>query len=303
MSLRAIIFGGGGQDGYYLRKQLLTLGYIVYSFTHNDCEFGTILDVSDFNNVCNVIKDIQPHYIFHLAARSSTLHEHIFENQKAIVDGALSILEAVDRYSPDTKIFLASSGLIFKNIGQPIQENNEYVANSAYAMARLEALQIARYYRNKGRKVFVGFLFNHESPLRPPNSVARKIAIRVAEIHLGLQNTLQIGNADVIKEWMWAGDATSAMLQFVGQNNIYEACIGDGVGRSIREFAHACCDSVEISMLDCLVELPEYQVEYPYLVSDSTKIRSLGWAPKMDIQNLAKLMVESEISSKQTQKI
>ena len=303
MKQRAIIFGSGGQDGLFLRKHLLSLGHQVFPFTLHGGEDVPALDVADFPNVGKIIKEIKPHYIFHLAARSSTRHEFILENHQAIVDGALSVLESADRYSPDSNIFLASSGLVFKNIGQPIKESDEYVTNTAYAMARLEALQVARYYRHRGRKVFVGFLFNHESPMRTSESVARKIASSVAEIYLGLQKTMAIGNANVVKEWMWAGDAVSAMVHLVNQNNIFEACIGDGIGRTVRDYAVACCETVGISLDDYLVEIPNYQVEYSILVSDSTKIRSLGWAPEVNMRSLAKLMVESEISSRQGRKI
>ena len=303
MSSHSIIFGAGGQDGFYLREHLLSLGHKVFSFTHHAGMVGSPVDVSDFKSVSNVIKEIKPNYIFHLAARSSTRHEFILENHKAIVDGALSVLESADIYAPSARIFLASSGLIFKNVGRPIKESDEYVINTAYAMARLEALQVARYYRHRERKVFVGFLFNHESPMRPANSIARKIASSVAEIHLGIQKTITVGNANVVKEWMWAGDAVSAMVHLVNQNELFEVCIGDGMGRSVRDYAVACCHTVEISLDHYLIELPDYQVEYPILVSDSAKIRSLGWEPTVDLENLARRMVGAEIASRQDHKV
>ena len=297
MKRKAIIFGSGGQDGLFLHKYLLTLGYQVFPFTHHGSEFGPALDVADFQNVSKIIKEVRPHYIFNLAAHSSTRHEFIFENQRAIVDGALSILESADKYSQEANIFLASSGLVFDNRGAPIKETDSFVTNSAYALARLEALQVARYYRQRGRKVFVGFLFNHESPFRPPQSVARMIARSVAEVHLGLNKYIRIGNVNVTKEWMWAGDAVSAMVQIVNQDEIFEVCIGDGIGRTVRDYAMACCEVVGISLEDYLVELPAYQVQYTYLVSDSSKMRTLGWAPEVSFDSLAKIMVESEIRS------
>lgn len=300
MSSSSIIFGAGGQDGFYLREHLLSLGHKVFSFTHHAGVVGPAVDVSDFKSVSNIIKEIKPDYIFHLAARSSTRHEFILENHKAIVDGALSVLESADIYAPGARIFLASSGLVFKNSGQPVKEVDEYVTNTAYAMARLEALQIARYYRQRGRNAFVGFLFNHESPLRPTDSVSRKIASSVAEIHLGMQKTISIGNVNVVKEWMWAGDSVAAMLHLVNQNELFDVCIGDGLGRSVRDYAVACCESVGISLDNYLVEIPGYQAEYSTLVCDSEKIRSLGWAPKVNFESVARRMVGSEISSRKS---
>jgi len=296
MNKIAVIFGGGGQDGFFLKKLLMSLNYQVIVFTHTDGKAGPPLDVCDFNDVKIALKKYRPEIIFHLAAKSSTKHRFILENHKAIVDGALAILEVVDRYIPNSKVFIASSALIFKNEGMPISENNELITTTAYALARVEALHIARYYRSRGRKVYVGFLFNHESPMRPTSSVVREVAKGVVDIHLGLQKTLSIGNANVVKEWMWAGDAAEAIFTLVGQDDIFEACIGDGIGKSIHDYAIACCKVLKISPKERLVENLDYKAEYSTLISNPKKINSLGWHPKFNMTDLAEEMIKSEIS-------
>ena len=299
MKGRAIIFGAGGQDGFYLQKYLKESGFEVFSFTHKSGDPAFRLDVSDFKNVSRVISKIRPNYIFHLAAVSSTQHKFIFENQAAIVNGALSILEAADSLVPESKIFIASSGLIFKNIGAPISEKDEFSVSSAYALARIEALKIARYYRQRGRKVYIGYLFNHESPRRPRNSVARQIAGQVADIFLGLGTHISIGNMQVIKEWTWAGDIVSAIMLFVNQDDFFEVCIGDGIGKSIAEYATTCCEVCNISLNDHLTSLDNFYSEYSFLVCDSNKIRSIGWAPSLDLKGLSKQMISFEIASRE----
>jgi GDPmannose 4,6-dehydratase len=294
---RSVIFGAGGQDGFFLNKSLLSQGHKVYPCFHHENVGGYKIDVADYFNVRNLIKDIKPDYIFHLAARSSTSHEFILENHKAIVDGTLNILESAETYTPNAKIFLASSGLIFKNSGAPIKDDDEHVAQTAYTLTRIEAVHIARYYRQRGRNIFIGYLFNHESHLRHPDSIARKVARSVAKIHLGIDKSIVVGNASVIKEWMWAGDAVEAILKFVNQNEVFELCIGDGVGRSIRDYSDACCKAIGISSDDYLYEIPNYAVETPILVSNSSKIHSLGWQPQMNLAALAKHMVRYEIST------
>ena len=296
MSIRAVIFGGGGQDGVFLYNLLLSLGNEVRTFTHSGGEIGPALDIAEFNSVETIIREYRPDLVFHLAARSSTRHEFILENHRAIVDGALTVMESVDRHIPDSKVFLASSALVFKNKGAPITEDYELVTDTAYAMARVEALQIARYYRQRGRKVYVGFLFNHESPLRPPTCVARQIATNIVEIHRGLTNSLSIGNSDVIKEWTWAGDIVQAIVCFMNQQEIFEVCIGDGIGKTIKDYALACCEVLDISLSEFLVESHDYKVEYSILVNGSSRMRSLGWAPQVDLNNLAKRMIEHERS-------
>jgi len=290
-----VIFGGGGQDGIFLNELLLSRGYKVFVFTHSGSEIGPAIDVSDFNTVENTIQKYCPDIVFHLAAKSSTRHEFVLENHKAIVDGALAIIEAVDRHVPNSKVFLASSALVFKSEGGLINERCQLVTDTAYAMARVEALQIARYYKQRGRKVYVGFLFNHESPLRPPNSVARQVARNVVEIKNGISSKLVIGNASIIKEWAWAGDIANAIHCFLMQDDIYEICIGDGIGISIYEYAAACCDAVGISLEKYLEEPPEFKAEYPMLINGSEKIRALGWEPKVNLEQLAIKMINAEL--------
>lgn len=296
MKCCSVIFGGAGQDGIFLRDLLLSVGHQVYSFTHHGGPVGPPLDVADFYSVETVIKERRPDMIFHLAARSSTRHEDIIENHRAIVEGALAVLESADRHVPNSKIFIASSALVFKNIGLPIKEDDELITNTAYAMARAEALQIARYFRHRGRRVYVGFLFNHESHLRPLNSVAKKVAANVLAISQGLQKTLIIGNASVVKEWTWAGDTVRAILDFVNQDYFFELCIGSGIGETVMNYASACCKIVGVSPTMHLIEDPNYEADYISLISDSSKIRSLGWLPRVDLDGLALLMINAEIS-------
>jgi GDP-D-mannose dehydratase len=108
----------------FQQQYLLSLRLQVFPFTHHGGQGGLALNMANLQNVSYIVKEIKPHYIFHLAAHSFTRHEFILENPKAIVDGALAILEFVDRYAPDVNILLASSGLVFKNIGQPVKESN-----------------------------------------------------------------------------------------------------------------------------------------------------------------------------------
>lgn len=297
MRQRAVIFGAGGQDGVFLNSLLKSTGFDVLSFTHHGGTAGPAVDVSDFYQVESIIREYRPDMIFHLAARSSTRHEVILENHNAIVDGALAVIESVDRHIPESKVFIASSALIFKNTGRPVTEDNDLITNTAYAMARVEALHIVRYYRQRGRKIYVGFLFNHESPLRPSASVARQVAKNVVDIHKGLTNQLTIGNSSVIKEWAWAGDIVKAFITLMSQENIFEVCIGDGIGKSIREYASCCCNALNISLDKHLVESADFKAECPVLVNGSEIIYSLGWAPEVDIQELALRMVDAERDS------
>jgi GDPmannose 4,6-dehydratase len=291
---KAIIFGASGQDGFYLKEHLLLSGYQVFSFSRTSIPS---VDIGRADEVRQLLNEIKPELIFHLAAKSSVSHDHILENQNSIVNGTLSLLDAVDKHLPEARVFLASSGLVFENHGAPISVENKLVVNSAYTLSRIQALEISRYYRGRGRLIYTGFLFNHESPRRPAASIARAIARNVVQIFKKKKEFLQIGNADVIKEWLWAGDAVRAMPILLMQENIFEICIADGVGHSIRAYAKKCCEYLGLELNQYLRSTENFSAQYPVLVGDSAPLRALGWGPEVDIDGLVKIMIDSEMTA------
>ena len=153
-----------------------------------------------------LVKEHRPDYLFHLGANSTTRHEAIFDNHNAIVTGTLNVLEAVKRHCPDCRVFITGSGVQFRNEGRPISESDPFEASSAYAVARIQSVQAARYFRSLGIAAYVGYLFHHESPLRKPTHLSKMIATaaRTGEI-------ITLGDISVRKEWTFAGDIARAM--------------------------------------------------------------------------------------------
>ena len=290
---KAIIFGASGQDGFYLKEHLLLSGYQVLSFSRSSTPS---IDIGRSEEVQRLLNEIKPELIFHLAAKSSVSHEYILENQNSIVNGTLALLDAVDKSLPETRVFLASSGLVFENHGNPISVENKLVVSSAYVLSRIQALEISRYYRGRGRLIYTGFLFNHESPRRPEGSIARAIARDVVEIFQKKKEFLNIGNPDVIKEWLWAGDAVRAMPLLSMQDNIFEMCIADGTGHNIRTYAKKCCEYLGLDVDQYLRSTENFSAQYSVLVGDSEPLRKLGWEPKVNIDGLARIMVEAELA-------
>jgi len=196
--MKALIFGGGGQDAFYLEN--LLRGVKIETQVCSRSQGNIRVDVSDFDLVHRVIKAYKPDYIFHLAANSTTKHEALFENSSTIGCGTINILEAVKRLRPQAIVFITGSGLQFKNEGLPISENCEFEANSPYSLARIHSVYAARYYRSLGVKSYIGYLFHHESPLRKENHISQKIVMAVNRIKNGSQEVIEIGDLNVEKE-------------------------------------------------------------------------------------------------------
>jgi GDPmannose 4,6-dehydratase len=290
--MKSIIFGVNGQDGYYLGKILLenSVETIGVSRTSGSWTKG---DVSDFHFVENLIKTVKPDFIFHVAANSTTHHSALFENHNTICTGTLNILESVYKHCPKTKVFLSGSAIQFENKGFPIDEHTNWSASNPYAVARIQSVYAGRYYRTLGLDVYIGYFFNHDSPLRSERHISQKIAQTVKRIANGSNEILEIGNIEVQKEYTFAGDTAKAIWLLVNNNKgIKECIIGSGKAYSIRYWLELCCNTYNIDWRNIIHIKKNFTSEYIILVSDPTLLFSLGWEQTVGIQQLLELMLK-----------
>ncbi len=288
--MKAIIFGIGGQDGYYLRELLNADNITVIGVSRKNGDWlrGNI---SDICFVEELVKREQPNYIFHLAANSSVKHEYLLENYATITTGSINVLESVYKYSPKTKVFLSGSALQFKNHGLPIKADDSFEGRDPYSVARIQSVYMARYYKALGLQVYVGYFFHHDSPLRSERHLNMQIINAVKKVRLGKAEILELGNLDVIKEYNYAADMMSAIWALVNQEVIFESTIGCGTGYSIKDWLKICFEKIGAEWQDHIRKKDGYQPDFKILVSDPSVISSLGWKPKTDIYGLADILL------------
>jgi GDPmannose 4,6-dehydratase len=290
--VKALIFGANGQDGYYLNELCKTKGIKPIGLSRSGDWIHA--DVSNYEQVAGFIKEHKPTYIFHLAAKSTTRHDAVFENHGAISTGTLNILEAVYKYSPTSKVFITGSGVQFYNDGNPISEETPFEAISTYAIARIQSVYAARYYRSIGIKAYVGYLFHHESPLRKPNHVSQKVVIAAKRIADGSDEKLQMGDISVEKEWTFAGDVARGIMTLVEQDKVFEAVIGSGKTYTIKDWIEVCFSILGLDWTRYVEQADNFQTEYKRLVSNPTLMQSLNWQPNVDLRQLAEMMIETK---------
>ncbi len=288
--MTAVIFGAKGQDGRYLSALLEKKGYAVTGIERSTAAAPGV-SISKFEDVCSIVKTLQPDYIFHLAANSTTRMDAWQENHETICTGSLNILEAVRLYSPASKVFLSGSGLQFVNNGAPIKETDAFHAGSAYAVSRIHTVYAARFYRLQGVKSYMGYFFNHDSPLRTERHINKKITATVKRIAGGSAEKLSIGDLSVKKEFGFAGDIVEGIMTLVEQDTVFECVLGTGNAHSIAEWVEICFSEYGLHWQDHVETVPGFTAEYTQLVSDPATIFSLGWKPAVDIHSLAKLML------------
>lgn len=290
---KALIFGVSGQDGYYLTEACRSRGVEAVGVARSKGPWVRG-DVSEYSVVERLVREHRPAYVFHLAARSTTRHEALFENHNAISTGTVNLLEAVRQHAPEARVFLAGSGVQFRNTGRPLSERDEFEPSSPYAVARIHSVYAGRYYRSLGMKVFVGYLFHHESPLRKPSHVSKLIAQAARRIAAGTAADLELGDMSVEKEWTFAGDVAEAILTLVEQDRVFEATIGSGIVHTIGEWVEACFTAAGLDWRVYVRSRDGFVPEYTRLVSDPSTIRSLGWTPVVGLADLARMIVASE---------
>lgn len=287
--MKALIFGASGQDGHYLAELCRAEGIDPVGVSRVGAPIRG--DVARREDVRALVREHRPDYVFQLAASSTTRHEALFENHETISTGALNVLEAVRVEAPAARVFLAGSGVQFENRGAPISESTPFAATSPYAVARIQSVYAARYFRSLGVRVYVGYLFHHDSPLRKPGHVAMKVALAARRVAAGSGERLEIGDLTVEKEWTFAGDVARAMLLLVRQDQVVEAAIGSGEAHSIGAWIERCFSAAGADWRAHVDVRPGFVPEYPRLVSDPTTLRALGWTPRVGFDALARMMV------------
>ena len=285
----AIIFGASGQDGYYL-NQILKKNQ-VNSHLVSRKELDIIGDIGDQEFVFSLIKKFKPDYIFHLAATSKVNHEFLEENHHSISKGTINILEGVLKYSKKTKVFITGSAEQFLNENKAISENTSFSPNNSYAVERIYSSYLSRYFRlTFSINVYIGYLFHHDSPFRKENHLNQKILNYVKNFNEDQPQKLILGDYTIKKEFNFAGDIMNAAWILVNQNKVFEAVIGSGKPYEIRKWLSLAFRKKELDWEDWVEVDKDFTAPYRSLYSDPTLIKSIGWKPKVDIENLLNMM-------------
>ena len=295
----AVVVGSGGQDGQLLTKHLLAHSYQVVGIGSKD------IDIFDRNAVDKFLTSIRPDEIYYLAAyhhssESVPQSDDILlqESMKVHYDGILNFLEVSSLKLPKVKIFYASSSHIYGGSESLQNESTPYEASSVYAQTKIAGMKACHDYREqKGLHVSVGILYNHESPLRSPKFVSRKISSAVAKIKLQQEGSLELGDLDVTIDWGYAGDYVEAFWKILQLPYSDDFVVSTGVAKTLREFVEIAFSSQGFDYRK-YVTLKNDIVKRQALrrVGDYSKLhKATGWKPATQFEELIKMMVQNDI--------
>ena len=323
MSRRALITGVTGQDGSYLAELLLSKGYEVHGLRRRSSTFGTERiehlifgddpplhlhygDLSDGNGLMRLLREIEPHEVYNLAAQS---HVRVsFDQPTYTADvtavGTLRLLEAIRDVQDDTgrqiRFYQASSSEMFgKVVETPQKETTPFYPRSPYGVAKVYSHWITINYRESyDLHASCGILFNHESPRRGETFVTRKITRAATRIKLGLQEKLYLGNLDAKRDWGFAGDYVEAMWLMLQQETPDDYVVATNELYSVRDFCEKTFSQLGLNYEDHVEIDPRYYrpAEVDLLLGDSTKAyEQLGWKPQTSFDQLVEMMVKKDL--------
>jgi GDPmannose 4,6-dehydratase len=189
---------------------------------------------------------------------------------------------------------------MYGNTPPPQNELSTFHPRSPYACAKVFGHNITVNYRESyGLFACSGILFNHESPRRGETFVTRKITRAVAQIKLGLQETLYLGNLHARRDWGYAPDYVKAMWLMLQQDQPDDYVIGTGESHSVEEFVEAAFDAAGLDWKKHVVVDPRYfrPAEVDHLLADASKAKSaLHWRPEISFHDLVNIMVDADLN-------
>ena len=312
---RAFVTGITGQDGSYLAELLLEKDYEVHGLVRRSSllnrsridhlhdnerlqlHYG---DLTDGVSLVNLVRMIEPHEVYNLGAMSHVKVSFEMPDYTASTNaiGTLRLLEAIHAARLECRFYQASTSEMFGSTPPPQNEESKFHPRSPYGASKLQAHWVTVNYREAyGLFGVSGILFNHESPRRGENFVTRKITKAVAAIEAGLQDHVELGNLDAVRDWGYAPEYVEGMWRMLQADEPTDYVLATGVGHSVRDFCEAAFAHAGMDWRDYVKHNESFErpSEVDALRGDASKAKAeLGWEAQTHALDLARLMVDSD---------
>lgn len=312
---RAFVTGITGQDGSYLAELLLEKGYEVHGLVrrssllnrsridhlHDDARLHLHYgDLTDGVSLVNLVRMIEPHEVYNLGAMSHVKVSFEMPDYTASTNaiGTLRLLEAIHAARLECRFYQASTSEMFGSTPPPQDEQSTFHPRSPYGSSKLQAHWVTINYREAyGMFAVSGILFNHESPRRGENFVTRKITKAVAAIEAGIQDHVELGNLDAVRDWGYAPEYVEGMWRMLQQDEPDDYVLATGVGHTVRDFCSAAFEHAGLRWEDHVKHNESFErpAEVDALIGNAAKAEAaLGWRAETHALDLARLMVDAD---------
>jgi len=310
--VRVLITGVAGQDGTILATQAAQAGEQVLGLVKPGTDAELLkryvpnihvaeCDLGDHAGLRAAVRDFEPSQIYNLGGWSTVgdSWDHQDEVRHINVDSVAVLLEELSKI-PAGRLFQASSAAIFEDTDAiPQTERTRRAPLTPYAKSKADAMALIDQARSEGLFAVSGILYNHESPLRGEGFVTRRVTMGVARIAAGMQDTLELGDLEVARDWGWAPDYVRAMRLMLEAAVPHDYVLATGISHRLSFF---------IARAFRAAGIPDW---HRYVVSTSERKRKadtnllvgdsraafveLGWRHTLDFDHIAATMVQHDI--------
>ena len=317
--MRSIIVGASGQDGIFLLEKLLAEGETVLAISNGDTRLYdkvsspvSHVDILDPLAVNRAIESFKPTCVYYLAAYHHSSEENkpaefeLFRRSFDIhVLGLLSFLEAIWQFKPNTRLFYASSSLIFgSNPAVDIAtEETPWQPDCAYSISKVAGMNICKAYREKhGVFASCGILFNHESQFRSAKFVSKKIISGVVSIKQGEQQYIEIGDIAAGADFGYAPDYVEAMVKIMNHHEPDDFIVATGEVHTIKDWLDVAFALAGLNPGECSIYENDVLVrKRKILAGNYTKLyQSTGWEPRHGFREMVEVLFLKQLSEKST---
>nr|MCR5215928.1 GDP-mannose 4,6-dehydratase [Lachnospiraceae bacterium] len=304
---KALITGAGGFVGSYLiqclheefHMDVVATKLPGHQFTHPMAEVMD-LDILQKDDIVELLYEVRPDYIFHLAAQSSV---SVAWKKPAItidinIKGAVNVMEAIRELYYKPRVLLIGSGEEYGHIREgetPINEENALRPGNIYAATKACQNMIGSIYaRAYDMEMMLTRSFNHMGPGQAPLFVVSDFCKQVAEIEAGVQEpVIHVGNLSARRDFTDVRDVVRAyaLLAMKGiPGETYN--VGSGKAIEIRELLDRI---IEKSSARITVEVDPAKirpVDVPIIEADTTKLEeATGWKQEISLDQTLEEML------------
>ena len=309
---RALVIGAGGQDGRLLSRHLLDRDYDVRGWVRAEgsnpppCPCG-VVDLLQSAVVEQEIQALQPDEIYYLAAFHHSTEDTFGEDAAELlrrsfdvhVTGLINVLRGLKKWSPKARLFYAASSHIFGRSETEWQDEQSALRpDSAYGISKAAGIQCCRFYRQQeGLFAATGILFNHESALRKPSFLSRKIVQGALQAEQDPTWRFRLGDLDASVDWGYAPDYVDAIWRILQLPGASDFVVATGELHTVREFAQAAFGALGLDWNRHVLTDAGLlnRRSYPLRGNPQKLKQATGWSPTMGFaQMVAKLVQETK---------
>jgi GDPmannose 4,6-dehydratase len=304
------VVGHQGQDGRLLVQRLTERGDEIVGIARHECLAPANLlpsacRLDDRDSIFELVRRWQPHEIYYLAAHHGSseqgppldLADDLLASVRVNVAGVVHFLEALRRHAPSTRLFYASTSLIFgsRPVQTPQDESTPTTPEEPYAISKCMGGIAVREYRSRhGVHASIGILYNHESHLRRPSFLSAKIVHAAVAAGRGATEPLLLGDLDARVDWGYAPDFVDAFLRILALDEPSDFIVATGQAHTVREFAATAYGHLGLDWRHFVREEPGILARHRgSRVGNPGRLqRMTGWRPTLDFEAMVRTLVD-----------